>query len=129
MNRKRSFKRKLGVIFFIIYCLVSIQALAVRAADQIADSHFHNANYAMQGVPLKTIIHKYMGDKIARSVAFPLPLQQKWDRFEHYARDLIPPNYYLGPKAGLYKRVAFDDHYLPRSRRPVELSPEHRLLD
>lgn len=43
-----------------------------------------------------------MGDKVVRSVVFPLPLQQKWDRFEHYAGDKMPPNYYMGPKAGMY---------------------------
>ncbi len=71
-------------------------------AEPIADSHFHSANYAMQGIPLKTLIDNYMGETIARSVVFPLPLQQKWDRFEHYADDKIAPNYYLGPKAGMY---------------------------
>ncbi|HYA40961.1 MAG TPA: hypothetical protein VEF34_06640 [Syntrophobacteraceae bacterium] len=100
--------KKIHRTLILITCLMLIQAFAVRAADQIADSHFHNANYAMQGVPFKTIIDKYMGDKIARSVAFPLPLQQKWDRFEHYADDLVPPNYYLGPKAGLYYYSAID---------------------
>ena len=76
--------------------------------EEIADSHFHNANYAMQGVPLKEIIDRYMGDRIARSVVFPLPLQQKWDRFEHYAEDKLPPNYYMGPKAGMYYYSAID---------------------
>jgi hypothetical protein len=56
----------------------------------------------MQGVPLKTLIDKYMGDRLVRSVVFPLPLQQKWDRFEHYAGDKMPPNYNMGPKAGMY---------------------------
>lgn len=77
-------------------------------ADKIADSHFHNANYAMQGVSLKEIVEKYMGDRIARSAVFPLPLQQKWDRFEHYMGDKMPPNYYMGPKAGLYYYSAVD---------------------
>ena len=77
-------------------------------SDLCADSHFHIANYAMQGVPLKVLIDRYMGDTIARSVVFALPLQQKWDRFEHYAGDKIPPNYYLGPKAGMYYYSAVD---------------------
>jgi hypothetical protein len=78
------------------------QRAAVAPPDQYVDSHFHIANYAMQGVPLKELIDKYMGDKIARSVVFPLPLQQKWDPYEHYAGDKMPPNYYMGPKAGMY---------------------------
>lgn len=73
-----------------------------------ADSHFHIANYAMQGVPLKVLVDRYMGDTVARSVVFALPLQQKWDRFEHYAGDRMPPNYYLGPRAGMYYYSAID---------------------
>ena len=74
----------------------------------VADAHFHIANYAMQGVPLKRFVDVYMGDFVARSVVFPLPLQQKWDLFEHYADDLMPPNYYMGPRAGMYYYSAVD---------------------
>jgi hypothetical protein len=35
-------------------------------------------------------------------------LQQKWDYFEHYADGKMPPNYYLGPKAGIYYYSAVD---------------------
>ncbi|MBK7976655.1 MAG: amidohydrolase family protein [Deltaproteobacteria bacterium] len=70
--------------------------------DRYVDAHFHVSNYAYQGVSLKTLIDRYMGEKIVRSVVMPLPLQQKWDPFEHYAQDRMPPNYYLGPKAELY---------------------------
>lgn len=76
--------------------------------DLHADSHLHVANYAMQGVSLKTFIDQYMGDKIARSAVFGLPLQQKWNRFEHFAGDRMPPNYYLGPKAGMYYYAFID---------------------
>ncbi len=102
MYSKRLITQKIRGMLIVVPFLVLICAFAVHAADQIIDSHFHNANYAMQGVPMKEIIDRYMGDKIARSVAFPLPLEQKWDRFEHYAGDKMPPNYYLGPKAGMY---------------------------
>ncbi len=108
MNAARQLKRKTLGMLVLAPCLILIQIFAAYAADQIADSHFHNANYAMQGVRLKTLIDKYMGDKIARSVVFPLPLQQKWNRFEHYANDLIAPSYYMGPKACLYYYSAID---------------------
>jgi len=89
-----------------VLILVLLSALlcfgAAHADEPIADSHFHIANYAMQGVSLKTLIDRYMGDKVLRSVVFPLPLQQKWDAFEHFGQDRMPPNYYLGPKAGMY---------------------------
>jgi predicted TIM-barrel fold metal-dependent hydrolase len=89
-------------MFILVPCIVLFCAFAAHGADEYIDSHFHIANYAMQGIPLKTLIDKYMGDKVVRSVVFPLPLQQKWDRFEHYAGDKIAPNYYMGPKAGMY---------------------------
>jgi hypothetical protein len=100
---------KLGYLFIAIAISALVlagcagpQRAAVAPPDQLIDSHFHIANYAMQGVPLKEFIDKYMGDKIARSVVFPLPLEQKWDPYEHYAGDKMPPNYYMGPKAGMY---------------------------
>lgn len=92
----------MAVILVLVPFMMLCNAVSVHASDEYVDSHFHIANYAMQGVPLKTFIDKYMGDKVIRSVVFPLPLQQKWDRFEHYAGDKIPPNYYMGPKAGMY---------------------------
>jgi len=108
MNSNRPMKQKIRSMIILVPFLVLISAFAVHAADQIIDSHFHVANYAMQGVPLKTLLDKYMGDKIVRSVVFGLPLEQKWNLYEHYADDKMPPNYYLGPKAGLYYYSAID---------------------
>lgn len=74
----------------------------------IADSHFHIANYAMQGIPLQTLIDRYMGERVARSVVFALPLQQKWDALEEFADNRMAPNYYLGPQAGMYYYAFID---------------------
>lgn len=90
-----------------------------RAAEPVADSHFHVGNYAMQGVSLRRLLDEYMGDRVARAAVFGIPLQQKWDRFEHYEGDRIAPNYYLGPRAGMYyyafidAMVALDHQRLP----------------
>jgi hypothetical protein len=102
MNSGRLKRQKIRRMLILVPLMVLICTFTVHAADEYIDSHFHIANYAMQGVPLKKLIDKYMGDKVVRSVVFPLPLQQKWDRFEHYAGDKMPPNYYMGPKAGMY---------------------------
>lgn len=102
MNGVRPTLRKMFGIMMFAILMVGPYGVTARGADGYADSHFHIANYAMQGVPLKTLVDKYMGDKVARSVVFALPLQQKWDRFEHYAGDRVAPNYYMGPKAGMY---------------------------
>jgi len=99
-----------------------------RAAEEIADSHFHVGNYAMQGVPLRTVVDAYMGDRIARAAVFGIPLQQKWDGFEGYEGGRIPPNYYLGPRAGMYyygfvdAMVALDYLRLPAAAR-LRLDP------
>lgn len=78
------------------------QPTSVAQPDRYADAHLHISNYAMQGVSLKEMIDGYMGDNVARSTVIGLPLQQKWDAYEHYAGDKMPPNYYMGPRAGLY---------------------------
>ena len=99
---RRSLFLAIAISALVLAGCAGPQRAAVAPPDQYIDSHFHIANYAMQGVPLKEFIDKYMGDKIARSVVFPLPLEQKWDPYEHYAGDKMPPNYYMGPKAGMY---------------------------
>lgn len=104
MKSSPSIVHKIRETLVLIPILVLCCAAAVHGddSDSYIDSHFHIANYAMQGIPLKKLIDTYMGDKVLRSVVFALPLQQKWDRFERYAGDKIPPNYYMGPKAGMY---------------------------
>jgi hypothetical protein len=102
MNRPQPLLPRIRRILSLIPAIVLIGASALHAAGGVIDSHFHIANYAMQGVPLKTLIDRYMGARVDRSVVFPLPLQQKWDRFERYAGDRMAPNYYLGPQAGMY---------------------------
>jgi len=102
MKSRRLIGQKIRETLILVPFLLFSFVAAVHGGDGYADSHFHIANYAMQGIPLKTLIDTYMGDRVARSVVFGLPLQQKWDGFEHYAGDRIPPNYYMGPKAGMY---------------------------
>ncbi len=101
-------------------------ASAAPGGDQLVDVHFHVSNYAYQGVSLKTLIDRYMGDRIIRSVLMPLPLQQKWDWFEHYAQDRLPPTYYLGPKAELYY-YAFADAMIAREYAQLPAGDRARL--
>jgi hypothetical protein len=98
----RSIWQKPKGVLILVLLSVLLCFGAAQAGEPIADSHFHIANYAMQGISLKTLIDKYMGDRVLRSVVFALPLQQKWDAFEHFGQNRMPPNYYLGPKAGMY---------------------------
>ena len=76
----------------LIYMLLAVVlilpgcSLPAKAVNEIADSHFHSSNYAMQGISLQALVDKYMGDKISRSVVFALPLQQKWDYYENINR-------------------------------------------
>ena len=96
------------------------------SADQFVDVHFHVSNYAYQGVSLKTLVDRYMGNRIIRSVIMPLPLQQKWDAFEHYAQDRLAPTYYLGPKAELYY-YAFADAMIAREYGRLSSADRARL--
>jgi Amidohydrolase len=91
------------------------------STDYYADAHFHNLNYAYQGISLKTLLDQYMGSRVARSTVMPIPLQQKWEAYEHFAHDAIAPNYYLGPKAELYY-YAFADAMVARAY--LDLSPQ-----
>jgi len=85
------------------------------AEPKFADVHFHAANYAYQGVSLRTLIDKYMSAGIARSVVMPLPLQQRWDSFENYEAthggSVYGANYYIGSKADLYYYAFADAMY------------------
>lgn len=95
------------LISSVAACILSISMGSIAVADTAkplspngpyADAHFHIANYAFQGVSMYDFIHKYMGDQVLRSVVMPLPLQQKWNAFDHFANDVMPVNYYAGPK-------------------------------
>lgn len=111
-------------ILLVFLFIASLQPLS--AEEKYADAHFHISNYAYQGVSLKTLIHKYMGKKIVRSTIMPLPLQQKWDPFEHYAKDKIVPNYYMGPKAELYY-YAFADAMIAKEYEKLSSAERARL--
>lgn len=106
MRNSRSIVRHVLLAIAVATIAVSgcagTQRVAVPQPEPHADSHLHISNYAMQGISLKEFIDRYMGEKIARSAVFGLPFQQKWDAFEHFAEDRMPPNYYSGPKAGVY---------------------------
>src|SRR5688572_1288355 len=84
-----------------------------------SDSHFHLTNYIQKG----TDIHKYleiMGDKVARSTLFEIPLQQTWS----YANSAdYAPTYYLQSDASLYY-YSFTDAFIANSY--LKLKPEER---
>lgn len=116
--------------------LIALQANATEsekkstASKQYADVHFHISNYTMQGMSLKTFLDTYMkhqhGNSITRSVVMPIPLQQKWDSFEHYAKNKMPPNYYLGPASELYY-YSFVDAMIAKEYEQLSESDKARL--
>ncbi len=112
-------------ILVTFFLLKPLQAFG--AKDAYADAHFHISNYAYQGVSLKNLVRHYLGGKIVRSTVMPLPLQQKWDPFEHYADDKIVPNYYMGPKAELYY-YAFADAMIAKEFQTLS-QREKAMLD
>ncbi|HJW08601.1 MAG TPA: amidohydrolase family protein [Holophagaceae bacterium] len=118
--------RKLGLAALLLAAATRPAFAGVPPDDAINDSHFHIANYAMQGAHLHEFVHDYMGDKVLRSVVSGLPLQQKWDSFEQFAGGRMPPNYYMGPKAGLYY-YSFIDAMIAMDYRTLSSEDKARL--
>lgn len=126
----RSRVPRLVAVFLLVGCSgqqsSALGPLSDPGVDGYVDSHFHISNYAMQGIPLQVLIDEYMGDRVLRSVAMPLPLQQKWDPFEHYAGDRMAPNYYMGPKAELYY-YSFIDALLAKEYQSLSSADQARI--
>jgi Amidohydrolase len=112
--------------------LLAVTALGVlgcaprsaKAADTYLfnDSHFHLTNYVQQG----TDIHAYlqiMGDKVARSTLFGIPLQQTWS-YENSGD--FAPTYYLQTDAPLYY-YSFTDAYIAMAYRSLRPEEQRRL--
>jgi len=124
-------KNILITLSFLLYSgsiLHSENTFASMPPTRYADAHMHNSNYAGQGVTLRKFIHDYGQGKVVRSVLMPIPLQQKWDAYEHFANDKMPPNYYLGSEGELYYSalmdalVAKEYQHLPK-RAQAQLDP------
>jgi len=96
-----------GILLSICFVLKS-EADASTRPVRYADTHMHNSNYAGQGIPIRKFIGDYGQEKVVRSVLMPIPLQQKWDAYEHFADDKMPPNYYLGSEGELYYSALMD---------------------
>jgi len=76
------------------------------AADEFNDSHFHLTNYVQEGIDVSQFL-KIMGNRVARSILFGIPLQQQWS----YANSGdFAPTYYLQTDAPLYHYSFTDAH-------------------
>src|SRR5262245_22997785 len=73
-------------------------AEAQSRADTFNDTHFHLTNYVQRGIDARQFL-KIMGNRVARSTLFGIPLQQQWS----YANSGdFAPTYYLQTDAPLY---------------------------
>jgi hypothetical protein len=84
-----------------------IGALDQAAGGEFNDSHFHLTNYIQQGIDAGQFLG-IMGNRVARSTLFGIPLQQHWS----YANSGdFAPTYYLQSDAPLYY-YSFTDAYI-----------------
>ena len=75
-------------------------------SDEFNDSHFHLTNYVQEGIDVPRLL-QIMGNRVARSTLFGIPLQQQWS----YANSGdFAPTYYLHSDAPLYYYSFTDAH-------------------
>ena len=86
------------------------------------DSHFHLTNYIQQGIDVQQFL-RIMGNRVARSTLFGIPLQQQWS----YANSGdFAPTYYLHTDAPLYY-YSFTDAYIASVYRALTREAQARL--
>jgi hypothetical protein len=83
------------------------------------DAHFHLTNYIQQGISIEKYL-QIMGDRVARSTLFGIPLQQTWS-YQNSGK--YAPGYYLESDAPLYY-YSFTDAFIARSYQ--KLTPEQQ---
>lgn len=87
-----------------------------------SDSHFHLTNYIQEGITAPSLLD-LMGDKVARSTLFGIPLQQQWSFHNSGA---YAPSYYLQSDAPLYY-YSFTDAYIAMQYRSLSQAQQERL--
>lgn len=116
--------RRIGVL--LVFSAAAGLPAASGAADAdgylFNDSHFHLTNYVQQGTPIADYL-AIMGDKVARSTLFGIPLQQTWS-YENSGD--FAPTYYLQTDAPLYY-YSFTDAFIAMAYRSLPPAQQARL--
>jgi predicted TIM-barrel fold metal-dependent hydrolase len=115
--------RRIGVL--LLSAAASLPAGAVAADPDgylFDDSHFHLTNYVQEGTDVHDYL-KIMGDKVARSTLFGIPLQQTWS-YENSGD--FAPTYYLQTDAPLYY-YSFTDAFIAMAYRSLKPEEQARL--
>src|SRR5262245_2947284 len=98
------------------------QSASAGSAGEFSDSHFHLTNYIQQGIEVEQFL-KIMGNRVARSTLFGIPLQQQWS----YANSGdFAPTYYLHTDAPLYY-YSFTDAYIASVYRALSKDEQARF--
>jgi amidohydrolase family protein len=115
--------RRIGVL--LISAAAALPA-AAPGADRdgylFDDAHFHLTNYVQEGTDVHDYL-KIMGDKVARSTLFGIPLQQTWS-YENSGD--FAPTYYLQTDAPLYY-YSFTDAFIAMAYRSLKPEEQARL--
>ncbi len=86
------------------------------------DSHFHLTNYIQEGISIQKFL-EIMGNKVARSTLFGIPLQQQWS---YQNSGNFAPGYYLQTDAPLYY-YSFTDAYIAMQYRLLSKEQQSRF--
>jgi amidohydrolase family protein len=119
--------RRLSLAFGAVALLFAsllgvIRAQTTARGDEFNDSHFHLTNYVQQGIEPRQFL-RIMGNRVARSTLFGIPLQQQWS----YANSgEFAPTYYLQSDAPLYY-YSFTDAYIASVYRALSKDEQARF--
>jgi predicted TIM-barrel fold metal-dependent hydrolase len=122
--------RRTGPAVFLLFCLLLAPPVlwtrVARAAPAetglFNDSHFHLTNYVQKGPRIGDYV-AMMGDKVARSTLFGIPLQQTW---AHENSGDYAPTYYLQSDAPLYY-YSFTDAFIAKAYLSLSQKDRARL--
>jgi hypothetical protein len=108
----------------ILVLVLATRGRAQRQGDdrEFDDSHFHLTNYIQQGIDIHQFL-QIMGNRVARSTLFGIPLQQQWS----FANSgTFAPTYYLHSDAPLYY-YSFTDAYIASVYRSLTTEQQARF--
>lgn len=108
-------KLHIGILYIALALLSSLVTVpGSKAQNKVPpdsvlfnDSHFHLTNYIQEGISVSRFL-EVMGNKVARSTLFGIPLQQQWS---YQNSRSFAPTYYLETDAPLYY-YSFTDAFI-----------------
>jgi predicted TIM-barrel fold metal-dependent hydrolase len=108
----------LGTLSVTGFC----NATASTPVHQFNDAHFHLTNYIQEGITVQQFL-AIMGNRVARSALFGIPLQQEWS---YRVSGDDAPTYYLDTDSPLYY-YSFTDAYIAMQYKSLSKKDQARF--